>query len=273
MYSQKLTGYVTPEEPMKIITDIRDTNTSFFRIYAWGPDKNTSDFNLWTNPGEDVTAGHAKFNSSKTGYPEVITVNSSSLFEVEPGNYSTVLYSVNGSGLGEVYIEYVYLENIDLGLLEDKGYSMYEIKIPSGLSRVVFITESTIGTDLDLFIQKGDKVPDSFEAFDYASISNCTDCWDTGIKYWVAEHFVIEHPEPGKYLMVTYAYGGKDFFTSYWMGVDSDAQNLSQEKNHTDSETIDKNAMKEKIRSKYSNIPFNIQFNPKNDTLLTPQRI
>ncbi len=261
VYSQKFAGYVSPEQSMEIRTDIRDSETGFFRIYAWGPDQNTTDFDLWTSQGNEIIAGLSEFNSTTHGYPEVITVKniSGSYLMTDPGEYSSLLTASYGSGPAEVAIQYVYHENIDMGPIADKDYSVFKIIIPSGLSRVIFITESTEGTDLDLFIQKGNTLPNSFELFDYSSTSSCTDCWDIGIENWIAEIYVIDNPAPGQYLMVTYAHGGEDFYISYWMGVESDTQNLSQEKNFTRSVG---EGVKGDMREKYSSIPYNLHINP-----------
>ncbi|MFH0968568.1 MAG: hypothetical protein V1862_12880 [Methanobacteriota archaeon] len=273
VYSQKFTGFISPEQPMKISTVIRDSETSFFRIYAWGPDQNSSDFDLWTSRGKEVIAGLSEFNSTTHGYPEVVTVKnvSSDYLMTDPGEYSSLFTTSFGSGLGEVHIQYVYHENIDMGPITSKDYSVREIHIPPGLSRIIFITESSEGTDLDLFIQKGDRLPNSYESFDYSSTSSCTDCWDTGIENWVAEMYVIDNPEPGQYLMVTYAQGGDDFFISYWMGVDSETQNQIQEENVTSNAS---SRMKGDTQEKYSSTPYNLQYNPgKKEIDINPEDI
>lgn len=266
-FSQKFTGFISPDQPMKISTIIRDSDTGFFKIYVWGQDQNKTNLDLWTSPGNEVIAGLSAFKSATNEYPEVVTVSNSSsgYLMADPGEYSSLISSSQGSGTAEVYVYYVYHNNIDMGQIQGKDYSVWEIEIPAGLSRVIFATESVNGTDLDLFIEKGETLPDSFENFTYSSTSRCTDCWGTGIDNWLAEMFVIDNPEPGKYLMVTYAHGGNDFFTTYWMGTEADMVNIIS-KNTTSQ---DRAVESQEIKQKYAKIPYDLTFTPEKEENLT----
>lgn len=264
VYSHNLTGYVSPDRPFTVSTDIRDSNTGFFRIFGWGPDQDTSDIDLRTSYGREVNPENVSFNSTTNLTPEVITVRnlSSDYMLADPGVYTTELTTAHASGIANVHIQYIYRENLDMGLIQDKAYSIREITIPPGLSRVLFICESAYGTDLDLFVQTGTDLPDSFSSFNYSSTSSCTDCWDLGVDNWIAEVLPIDNPEPGKYLMVTYARSGEDFFTSYMMGVESEEQvqavdiRTASILNNTD------------IDEKYRSIPFRMNYSPEFDVVL-----
>ncbi|HWQ67342.1 MAG TPA: hypothetical protein VN372_10770 [Methanospirillum sp.] len=266
VYSNNLTGYVTPDSPLLLHTEIRDSDTGFVKIYVWGShetNESETNFDLWTSPGLMCAPQTAIFNSSTGEYPEVITiVNKSSEYLIaEPGDYSTLVTSASGSGQADIRIQYVYHDAIDMGLIGDNDYSVWPITIPSGLSRAIFITESVAGTDLDLFIQDGTTLPSSFETFDYASTSNCTDCWETGMDNYVSEMFSIENPVPGQYLMVTYAKGGNDFFMSYWMGVESTGKIASPD---TSGQHNGKSQISD-ISEKYRNLPFILDYHPRSE--------
>jgi len=264
VYSHNLTGYVSPDNPFTISTDIRDSNTGFFRIFGWGPDQNTLDVDLRTSYGREMTPDNASFNSTTNSTPEVITVRnlSSDYMLADPGVYTTELTTAHASGIANIHIQYIYRENLDMGLIQDKAYSIREITIPPGLSRVLFICESAYGTDLDLFVQKGTSLPDSFSSFNYSSTASCTDCWDLGVDNWIAEVLSIDNPEPGKYLMVTYARSGEDFFTSYIMGVESEEQ--MQSGDIKTAITLNNTEIDEKYRS----IPFRMDYSSESDEVL-----
>jgi hypothetical protein len=263
VYSDTLTGYVSPDQPFIISTDIRDSSTGFFRIFGWGPAQNSSDIDLFASAGTEVFPELSEYNSSTSSVPEVITVQnlSSGYLMINPGEYTTMLTTAHTSGIAEAYIQYVYRENIDMGTIKSNDYSVREILIPSGLSRIIFICESAYGTDLDIFIQKGTTLPDSYNTFNYSSTSDCTNCWDTGVDNWIAEMLIIDNPEPGSYLMVTYAHGEEDFFMTYLMGVEEGAQLHVSEENPPESSDDDETTQK------YRTVPFRITYDNAADEL------
>ena len=160
-----------------------------------------------------------------TGYPKVLTLRNltNEYILLDPGIYPLLFESDGSSGDADVRIEYVYHDQIDMGLIEDQTESSWVTTIPEGLKRVIFMTESVYGTDLNLYIYKGGKRTDSNLESDYRATSTCTTCWDTGIEHYLAEMLVVEDPEPGQYEMVTTADGGDDYFYSYWIGVEEEA--------------------------------------------------
>jgi hypothetical protein len=220
VYSTNLTGTVSSGHPMRIHAEIRDSETGFIKVYGWG--ENGTNWNLKGDVGTDPYIVQNLYSLNETEYPKVLILKNltNEYLVLNPGLYPLIFESNESSGHAQVMVVYVYHDQIDMGVIHNQSYSVWETKIPDGLERVIFITESVSGTDLNLYVQKGSTIPASFSEFTYNSSSNCTTCWDYSVENYLAEIMAVENPEPGPYLMVTKAEGGDDFYYSYWMGIE-----------------------------------------------------
>jgi|GEM_PF-2488610 len=223
VYSDDVTGNVSPEKPLLLKIDIRDDYTALVKIYAW--DKNGTNLTLSVCQGDDFNSDSSKKQSITGEFPSLTLKDQSGKWlSILPGNYTAMVSGNGESGELKVRIFFVYLvENVDKGKILNQTWSSKEINIPEGLDRVFFITESVSGTDLDLFIQKGTDIPGKFENFTWASTrSGSYNGLSADIGSEVSESIVISSPKPGKYLMVTRASSENDFFFTYWMGLERD---------------------------------------------------
>ena len=220
IYSTHLTGEVTPEKPLTIDLDIRDSETGFVRVYAWG--KNGTEWNLTGGEGTENYIIPEVFTNIQTGYPRILTMKniSSEYLILDPGRYPLYFSTNESGGEAEILVLYIYHNQVDMGIIENQTQKVFETTIPPDLERVIFMTESSEGTNLDLYVQKGTDLPGSYDAFTYNATNDCQDCWSQGIENYIAEMIVIDNPEPGPYLMVTRAVNGDDFFYTYWAGLE-----------------------------------------------------
>ena len=222
VYSTHLTGQISPEHPIRVDLDIRDSETGFVRVYAWG--ENGTEWNLTGAEGYENFIVPEFFTDVQTGYPRILTLKnlSSEYLLLDPGHYQVFFQADSSEGYAEILVMYVYHEQIDVGIIENQTHSVFETYIPPGLERAIFMTESREGTNLDLFVQKGTNLPGSYEEFSYNATDECPNCWSQGIENYLSEMIVLDNPEPGPYLMVTRATGGDDFFYTYWTGIEKE---------------------------------------------------
>lgn len=220
VYSTHLSGEVSPDHPIRVDLDIRDSKTGFVRVYGWG--EMGTEWNLTVGEGYENFFVPDLFTEVQTGYPRILTLKniSSEYLILDPGRYPVYFSSDSSGGKAEILVMYVYHEQIDLGIIQNQTHSVFETYIPPGLERVIFMTESRDGTNLDLYVHKGSSLPDSYEEFTYNSTDECQECWSQGIENFISEMLVLDNPEPGPYLMVTRATGGDDFFYTYWTGIE-----------------------------------------------------
>ena len=242
VYSTTVTGQVSPESPLRMAIDVRDDMTAFVRIFAFGPEG--TNWTLSAGKGDDITRDPDLQVSDQGGYPRLVTLKdrSGKYVMVEPGNYTAIVSSDGSSGEATVKICYVYhTENLDKGNIRNQTWSSREITIPDGLERVLFITESVAGTDLDLFVQNGTTLPDSYTNVTWAETGSCSTCMMTGVDYYVPEALVIDSPAPGKYLMMTRACGGNDYFFTYWMGFEKEPGDVNETAHASPDNSVQEN--------------------------------
>jgi len=227
VYSTTLSGFVSPDNPLRIGIDVRDDMTAFARIFAYGPEGSDLGWTLAVGKGQDIMQDPDLQVSASAGDMEVITLRdrSGNYVMVEPGNYTAILSSNKTSEEATVKIVYVYHgENLDKGNIMNQTWSLKEVTIPEGLERVIFMTESVGGTDLDLFVHNSTSLPDSWDGFSFIAAKTCSDCTWSGVDNFVPEALVIDSPEPGTYVMVTRATSGNDYFFTYWMGFEEEQE-------------------------------------------------
>lgn len=228
-YSETVSGEADPDNPFRVSINIRDDKTACARIFAYG-----SYGQNWTlTAGKTTPIIEDPYMQQVSGgtFPLVVTLRdqTGSWVVVPPGPYTVEITPESRSGTATIQVLFVYLpENMDRGTLQDQEVSVRNITIPSGLKEVIFMTESVFGTDLDLYIHKGENRPVRMTDFTWNATRPCTNCGLEGVDNYLSELLVIKNPDPGQYLMMTRASGGEDYFFTYWMGIE---ENQTSEQN------------------------------------------
>ncbi len=233
VYSTTLSGWVSPDTPLRIGIDIRDDMTAFARIFAYGPEGTDTDWTLVVGKGKEIMQDSDRQISTLSRYPLIVTLKdrSGKYIMAEPGNYTAELSCASTPGQATVTVAYIYHgENLDKGNIINQSWSEKEVTIPDGLAEVWFVTESVLGTDLDLFVHNSTSLPDSPDEFTWISADSSSNSGIYGIDNFVPEMLVINDPQPGTYVMITRASGGDDYFLTYWMGFEKDPRGEGDQK-------------------------------------------